>query len=272
MRILNNYLVFNGINTSAYGIRISGERTFGAPERDETVISVPGKNGDVILDNGRWKNRTVVYECSITEDFELNFNSFRSAIMASPGYHRLEDTYHPDEFYEARLSGAIEPDMNILLNVGSFTLTFDRKPQRFLKSGEHEVEGASPIDMFNPTLYASRPLIRVNCGSTDNIKLLSVGHPVTSTMMVVYPYPVLEEALSAEDFEEALETGLYVDIDCDIGEAYGVYYSAGVATTINLNAAISLSTGSGFPSLMPGENHISTTGDGLVVTPRWYTI
>ena len=272
MRVLNNYLVFNGINTSAYGIRISGERTFGAPERDETVISVPGKNGDVILDNGRWKNRTVVYECSITKDFELNFNSFRSAIMASPGYHRLEDTYHPDEFYEARITGALEPEMNVLLNVGSFTLTFDRKPQRFLKSGEHEVEGTSPLFIYNPTLYASKPLIRVYCGSTNNIKQLAVNSTTYDTGIVVYPYPVLEEALSENDFEEALESGLYVDIDCDIGEAYGVYSSGGVDTMINLNAAVSLAPGIDFPKLTPGENKINTTGDGLVITPRWYTI
>lgn len=272
MRILNNYLVFNGINTSAYGIRISGERTFGAPERDETVISVPGKNGDVILDNGRWKNRTVVYECSITEDFELNFNSFRAAIMASQGYQRLEDTYHPEEFYIARVSGALEPDVNIQMNAGRFTLTFDRKPQRYLKRGEPEVSGVSPLYIFNPTLYASRPIIRVLCGSTNRIKQLAVNSNTYDTGIIVYPYPVLEDILSAEDFAEALEGGLYVDIDCDIGEAYGVYYSDGVATTINLNDAITLAQGTTFPRLIPGENKINTTGDGLVITPRWFII
>lgn len=270
--LMHNYLIYAGINTLDYGIRINGKRTYGAPERDETMVSVPGKNGDVVLDNGRWLNRVVSYDCSIARDFRHRFDSFRQAVMAAHGYQRMEDTYHQDEFYLARLSGALEPNVSMQLDAGTFTLTFDRKPQRYLKSGELEVEGASPIDMYNPTLYASRPLIRVNCGSTDSLKLLSVGHPATSTMLVVYPYPVLDEALSAEDFAAALATGLYVDIDCDIGEAYGVYYSGGVATTINLNAAISLSTGSGFPSLMPGENHISTTGDGLAVTPRWYTI
>ena len=88
----------------------------------------------------------------------------------------------------------------------------------------------------------------------------------------MYPYPVLEDVLSAEDFTEALAGGLYVDIDCDIGEAYGVYYSDGVATTINLNPAISLAVGTDFPKLIPGENKIDTTGSGLVVTPRWFTI
>lgn len=272
MRVLGNYFTFNGVNSAAYGIRISGERTFGAPERDETVVSIPGKNGDVVLDNGRWKNRTVVYECSIAKNFAENFSSFRSAIMASPGYHHLEETYHPDEFYIARISGPIEPNVNIPMNVGSFTLTFDRKPQRFLKSGEHEVEGTSPLFIYNPTLYASKPLIRVYCGSSDNVKLLAVNSTTYDTGIVVYPYPVLEEALSEEDFEEALESGLYVDIDCDIGEAYGVYYSDGVATTINLNAAVSLAPGTDFPKLTPGENKINTTGDGLVITPRWYTI
>ena len=272
MRILNNYLVFNGINTSAYGIRISGERTFGAPERDEKTVSVPGKNGDVILDNGRWKNRTMVYECSIPKNFAENFSSFRAAIMASPGYQRLEDTYHPEEFYLARISGALEPDVNIPMNAGRFTLTFDRKPQRYLKRGEPEVSGVSPLYILNPTLYASRPIIRVLCGSTNRIKQLAVNSNTYDTGIVVYPYPVLEEALSEEDFAAAVASGLYVDIDCDIGEAYGVYNSGGVATMINLNAAISLASGTDFPKLIPGENKINTTGDGLVITPRWYTL
>ena len=166
MQILDNFFTYNGINSADYRIRITGH-AFGAPERDETVVAVPGKNGEVILDNGRWRNRTHVYECSIARDFDQNFESFRQAIMASHGYGRLEDTYHPDEFYQARLSGAIEPDVNIQLNVGSFTLTFDRKPQRFLKSGENEIEGGTTVYAYNPTLYASRPIIRVLCGSTD---------------------------------------------------------------------------------------------------------
>ena len=192
--------------------------------------------------------------------------------MASPGYHRLEDTYHPEEFYTARLAAALEPDVNIPMNAGSFTLSFDRKPQRYLKSGEMEVEGVSPLYTYNPTLYASRPIIRVLCGNTDHIKQLAVNSPNYDTGIVVYPYPVLEALLSEEDFEEALEEGLYVDLDCDIGEAYGVYYSNGVATTINLNAAVTLAPGTDFPKLAPGENKINTTGDGLVVTPRWFTI
>lgn len=270
--LMHNYLIYAGINTLDYGIRINGKRTYGAPERDETMVSVPGKNGDVVLDNGRWLNRVVSYDCSIARDFRHRFDSFRQAVMAAHGYQRMEDTYHPDEFYLARLSGALEPTVNLQLDAGTFTLSFDRKPQRFLQSGEIEIEGTSPVYTYNPTLYASRPIIRVLCGNTDHIKQLAVNSPNYDTGIVVYPYPVLEALLSEEDFEEALEEGLYVDLDCDIGEAYGVYYSNGVATTINLNAAVTLAPGTDFPKLAPGENKINTTGDGLVVTPRWFTI
>ena len=270
--MMHNFLTFAGINTMNYGIRISGKRTFGAPERSETTVQIPGKNGDVVLDNGRWNNRVVAYDCAIARNFRERFDSFRQAIMSVHGYQRLEDTYHPNEFYTARLSGAIEPNVNLQLDAGTFTLTFDRKPQRFLKSGENEIEGGTTVYAYNPTLYASRPIIRVLCGSTDEAKFLGVNIPNYSQGITVYPYPVLEDVLSAEDFTEALAGGLYVDIDCDIGEAYGVYYSDGVATTINLNPAISLAVGTDFPKLIQGENKIDTTGSGLVVTPRWFTI
>lgn len=270
--LMHNYLIFAGVNTLDYGIRINGKRTYGASERDETMVPVPGKNGDVVLDNGRWLNRVVSYDCSIARDFRHRFESFRQAVMAAHGYQRMEDTYHQDEFYLARLSGALEPNVNMQLDAGTFTLTFDRKPQRYLKSGELEVEGVSPMTIYNPTLYASRPIVRVLCGSLDEAKYLAFNFPNASNGMKVYPYPVLDDALSAEDFSAALATGLYVDLDCDIGEAYGVYYSNGVATVINLNAAIELVPGTDFPSLDPGENVIRTTGSGLVLTPRWFTI
>ena len=276
--LMHNYIKFSGINTMDYGIRINGRNTFGAPERDETVISVPGKNGDVVLDNGRWKNSVVTYECSIARDFRHRFDSFRQAVMAAHGYQRMEDTYHPDEYYIARLSGGQDPNVNLQLDAGTFTLTFDRKPQRFLKSGEIPIgrDGENSVTMNNPTPYAARPLMRCwTNGPADDTLYLSYKPEYAATPYVIHYQAltsILSEELSAEDYEAAVEAGLYVDIDCETGECYGVYQSDGEDVVINLNSVFALTPDGELPYLRPGETHWVTTLDGFQVIPRWFTL
>ena len=278
MRILNNYITYNGINTASYRIRVSGEHTFGSPERDETTVSVPGRNGDVVLDNGRWKNRTIGFDCSIAKDFYGNFEAFRQEITAAHGYHRLESTYHPDEYYIARLAGAIEPEMNVALNVGSFSLTFDRKPQRFLKRGEIPVgeNGENSVTLNNPTPYTARPLLRCwTNGPADDTLFLSYKPEYAAIPYVIHYQAltsILSEELSEDDYEAAVEAGLYVDIDCETGECYGVYQSDGKDVVINLNSVFALTPDGELPYLRPGETHWVTTLDGFQVIPRWFTL
>lgn len=276
--LMHNFLTFAGINTMNYGIRISGKRTFGAPERDETVISVPGKNGDVVLDNGRWKNSVVTYECSIARDFQHRFDSFRQAVMAMHGYQRMEDTYHPDEYYIARLSGGQDPNVNLQLDAGTFTLTFDRKPQRFLKRGEIPVggEGEDSVTLNNPTPYIARPLLRCwTNGPADDTLYLSYKPEYAGNPYVIHYQAltsILSDALSAEDYAAAVAAGLYVDIDCETGECYGVYRSDGEDVVINLNSVFALTPDGELPYLRPGVTDWVTTLDGFQVIPRWFTL
>lgn len=279
--LMHNYFIFNGIDSSRYGIRLSKPSVFGAPERDQDVIGVPGHNGDVINDNGRWKNRTETYECSIVHNFKDNFNAFREAILAEPGYHRLEDTYNPDEYYIAALSGAIEPNYSPKQDSGSFKLTFTRKPQRWLKSGEIEIERINlfpnALDLYNPTKYEAHPLIKVNCGSTDSITILYVGSTDYGTGTEFRVYPILETAFSGDTvgWNAALSEGLWAYLDSDIGEAYAMYEINSTPTVVSLNSGVKLGSSGKLPSL-PGEAETpiqvnSITGK-FTVTPRWFTL
>ena len=50
---------FAGRSSKDFGIYLSGSGVFNAPERDVETISIPGRSGDLILDNGRFKNISV---------------------------------------------------------------------------------------------------------------------------------------------------------------------------------------------------------------------
>ena len=156
----NHKITFGGIDSSTYGVYISGSDTFSAPERDVQYVQVPGRNGDLIIDNGRWNNITVTYPAFIPNTFESNVDAFRAAMMLKTGYHRLEDTYHPNEYRMASFSYGLNPsNITAYRRFGEFALTFNCKPQRFLKSGE------TPLQFF-PARYDSgswySPYVPVN--------------------------------------------------------------------------------------------------------------
>lgn len=156
---------FGGISSKAYGVYITQEAAYNAPDRDVEVVEIAGRNGAYILDKGRFKNITVSYKCGIALDDEQSFESairtFRNALSSKAGkYVRLEDEYNPNEYRQAAFLGGIEVDMADR-RAGEFTVSFDAMPQRFLKSGETAVSVENGGQVTNPTLFESHPLLHV---------------------------------------------------------------------------------------------------------------
>ena len=156
---------FGDISSKAYGVYITQEAAYNAPDRDVEVVEIAGRNGAYILDKGRFKNISVSYKCGIALDDEQSFESairtFRNALSSKAGkYVRLEDEYNPNEYRQAAFLGGIEVDMADR-RAGEFTVSFDAMPQRFLKSGETSVSVASGGTLNNPTLFESHPLLHL---------------------------------------------------------------------------------------------------------------
>lgn len=163
---------FDGIDSKTYGVYISGDAVFNAPERDVEMIEIPGRNGAFALDRGRFANITVTYPAGLFGDTEADFaqgiSDLRNALASRKGYCRLEDEYNPNEYRMAVYRSGLEVDP-AQLKAGEFEIVFDCKPQRFLKSGETAVSVASGGTITNPTLFESSPLLEVN--GTGNIEI-----------------------------------------------------------------------------------------------------
>lgn len=161
-----NSIIFGGIDSSDYGIYISGEGVWNAPERDAETIQIPGRNGEYVLDKGNFKNIEVTYPAFNQEtsynDFRTKVDNFRNAISSLKGYQRLTDSFHPDEYRMAAFIGGLEVKP-VLYNDKSMemNIVFNCKPQRFLTSGETEQTVTSGATITNPTLFESEPLLRV---------------------------------------------------------------------------------------------------------------
>lgn len=233
-----NYFVFDGVSSQDFGLVISGIDTFSAASRDVTSVSVPGRNGDLLIDNGRYNNVDLTYDAAILREFRDQFDFFRAFVSSRPGYRRLEDTYHPNEFRIASFSAEMTPEMlGRAFQAGRFSVGFNCKPQRFLKSGEAPIAFSAPMTLYNSG-FEALPLITVYGSGSGTV---TVGG-VTVTI----------KSLSE-----------YVTLDCDVQDAY--------KGLTNANGTIYAPK---FPTLPPGECQISWTGgvERLEIIPRWWTL
>lgn len=160
-------LIFGDVDSADYGIYITGEAVYNAPQRAVEMVTVPGRNGAIALDQGRWENIEVSYPAGCfggdQSDFASKISEFRNAIVSQIGYQRLTDEYNPNEYRMAVYAEGLDVKPKSKGRAGEFTITFDCKPQRYLTSGETEIDidVSTPAGITNPTLYDARPLLKV---------------------------------------------------------------------------------------------------------------
>lgn len=231
-------IIFNNKSSADCRIRVAHPPGYAYPERDYTITHIPGRNGDIIQDNGCYKNVERTYEVSFdapNEDFATYANSVSAWLHSTTGYARLEDSYESD-YYRM----AVYQESNIFENLynqaGTATIVFECKPQRFLKTGDNTITIQNSLTIMNPTGFEAYPLFKV----TGTSGVLTVnGNSITFS--------------SIDDF---------VMLDCELQDAY--------KENINKNSTISGT----FPVLKPGSNTISWTGgiSSVTMKPRWWTI
>lgn len=240
-----NSFSFNGVSSETMGLYVGGQNTFGSPQRDVTKVSIPGRNGDLVRDNGRFLNSEISYNIVAMEDFAETAMAVRNWLLSVKGYARLEDTYHPDHFRMARVADTIAFETSAYNQTGKAQVVFDCKPQKFLKSGESAKTMASSDSeadrtIENPTLFDSRPLIRVYGSGNGTI---TVGNQIIALTDIVD----------------------YVDIDSETMNCYN--------GSTNCNSKVTLGA-QGFPVLPSGETTFAMT-DGVTscdVTGRWWEL
>lgn len=159
---MRNYFTFGEYDSRDFGVYIARDSVYNAPKRAYRQVQVPGRNGDLMIDEGRFENIDVTYPCLIYSKFDANIEGLRNALLSHKGYVRIMDSYHPDEFRLGCFSDDLSVVPRVLGDGGTFDVTFNCKPQRFLLSGEEKTTMTASGSIVNPTLFKSNPLIRVN--------------------------------------------------------------------------------------------------------------
>ena len=166
---------YDGIDSLDYDLYITSGSVYDAPERVVDMIKVPGRNGNLAIDRGKFENIDVEYNV-YTKDrsqtsFAQNIRDFRNELCSRHEYLRLTDDYNSDEFRLGIYKSGLELDADID-RAGAIKLTFDCKPQRFLTAGETE----RSIPEWSDLHTDSGSLVTVDNSSGEYVvKSLSAG-------------------------------------------------------------------------------------------------
>lgn len=234
-------ITFNNIDSSFYDIQVESPPEYIMPERDYEVIHIPGRSGDIVIDKKSYKNVPRKYKIAVgsyTEAYDTQVQGISEWLHSASGYARLEDTYDPDVYRMAMYSEENEIS-NILNQAGRTTITFNCKPQRFLKAGEDVIKITAPGTIQNKTYQTALPIIDVK-GTGAGVLTIN-GNPITI------------KSIAGN-----------ITINSEIKDIYSY--------TINSNDQVTLSKG--FPILTPGDNTIEFSGGitSVEVIPKWWIV
>ena len=245
-------LYVDGVDLSTFGVYVTGTGTYGAPERKIEMSDIPNRNGAILGIDKSYNNINVSYPCFIYASLESNIAALRSFLLSRSGYVRIRDDYHTDEFRMGIYNGPFNPTIQKRGDAGSFTLTFNCMPQRFLDSGEVAITGLKDGGTFtNPTRFTSKPII--------NFIDLYYGCNVTvNDVNFVLNFGVVQNSFN-------------ITIDCETMDCFdtddGTSYNDKLTTTDFR-----------FPELISGVNTVVVTSAAwgypadLTITPRWWTL
>lgn len=247
-------MTFNGVSTEDLGLVIQTPPTYEFPAKEVTTLHIPGKTGDVIVSNDSYKNVERVYYLAKKIDPSTGFiadaNSIVSWLLKPNGYSRLEDSYEPLYYRMAAFNN--NGSLTNLYDVATtLEVSFNCKPQRYLKSGDEAIEINSSgewVKIVNPTSYPSFPKI-------------SLTFSRASTCTVYFKDDDNNQIYVETDGNTSGPTY----IDSELKEAYNISGSKNSTTELHPD----------FPVLMPGDNYVKFSGSGvdhINIIPRWYTL
>lgn len=266
-------ITFNGKSSSSFGITVECYPSPNRPARRGTVLQIPGRNGNLVIEDGTYENVTLKFDVYLSAE-PANLYDRAAAVadwlLGSSGYQRLTTEYEPDIFRLARFAGPL--DIEAILNShGRATLEFDCYPQRFDSLGhvysDYGSLSSGSATITNTGIMIAKPMIKVT--GKGNVVLDFASAATGNTTEVDF-------AFSSSKIETII-------LDCDLHDAY---YEDGS----NANAAVSFSDAEAslpesadyfyptFPELTPGKNTVTlsslSTGtlSGLKIMPRWWSL
>ena len=229
---------YKGISSKEMHLRVLNDVLFASPTRDVNMIQVPGRDGDLVMDNGRYNSVIRSIPCRLEAPSHTNvedlINQINNWLVSDAKFHEFEWENDADFKYLARVEGDVI-SQRVLSRFGKTTVDFRLHPIKYLKSMLTPRQIATGTSIFNQFNVEAKPLIRL-VGS-GNITINIGGRSLTL---------------------ERIGSGCIIDSETQ--------------TITDLQGRVTLfeSMCSSFPVLKPGNNQITFDRNdiGVYVTPR----
>lgn len=236
--MLDETFYLDGIDARSVGIHLQSPIAFSEAVPIVEAQTIPGRNGDLILETGSYENRGASVSCfCLQKDVEKAVSLAGRFLMGKRGYRRLETSDDPDHYWMARVENSPQIAMR-LRTLAPFEISFDCKPQRFLKSGESTITFNASGTIENPYGQNAKPLVTVY-GQGDGV--FTIGNYTVSI--------------------KGMDGVLYLD-----SETQNAYNNDGNQNN-KINATI-------FPVIESGDNVVGFTGGitKVEIIPRWWEV
>lgn len=236
--MLDETFYLDGIDAASAGIHLQKPIVFSEAVPNIESKTIPGRNGALIFNTGSYKNRSGSASCfCLQDDVEAAVSSAGRFLMGMNGYRRLETSDDPNHYWMARVENSPQIAMR-LRTLAPFEISFDCKPQRFVKSGENAVVFTSNGSISNQYGQIALPLITLYGQGTGT---LTIGSCVVDV--------------------KSLDGVLYLDSDTQNA------YNDDGNQNMNINAPT-------FPTFPDGETRIAFSGgiNRVEIVPRWWEL
>lgn len=237
--MLDETFYLDGISAKSIGIYLQSPIEFSEPVPICESESVPGRNGDLIFDTNAFENRIGTAKCyaMLHERVDMSIRAINRFLLSKRGYRKLETSDDPEHYWMARVENGARIEQR-LRTLSPFEISFDCKPQRFVKSGNEPILFNGNGILYNQYGFPALPLITVY-GSGDGE--LTIGE---KTIII-----------------RSIPDVIYLDSDTQNA------YNEDGNQNIRVNAPE-------FPVLEDGENAIIMRGgiERLEIVPRWWEL
>lgn len=238
-----NQFEYNGVKSfDDMSMIIKARPTVTTTRRRITPTSVPGRTGDILIDDEGYENYDRIYSVAIiaeNEPLEILINKIKRWLFANVNYCKFEDTYDSKYFYKAFVNNAVTITP-ISHNVAEAEITFNCKAYKYVKDGLQSTAFAAAGVIVNHEAFTALPIIQLFGNGEVTLYINNRSYYIKSCT-----------------------NGMI--LNSEIGQAY----SADETTLLNNNIKFT-----NFPVLDSGRNNISWTGNvtKIIITPNWRSL
>lgn len=248
-----HYFEYNGINSREMGVYIRTKQSYDKPQRDISIISVPGRDGDLVIDNGSYKNLEMTLGLRLVaprisknnvESFNWAYNNVVEWLQPTANYCVYSDSYDPRYYRKACIKSALKITQKCN-DIADFNVTFSMKPYKYSFEGDEVIE-----------LSGGANFTVVNLENAPSLPKMTIYNNLTydAAAEITHVFAVNNTNYTIKNFNSPIE------LDTETMNLYQ-------GTTNRNNLYLS----SSFPVLKPGLNTVTLVSNvsKIQIIPRW---